>query len=43
MLHSDDGDKKFDAAKDLPLKNAKGDVIMKPFRASAAVGAGLKG
>ncbi len=43
MLHSDDGDKKFDAEKDLPLKNAKGDIIMKLFRASAAVGAGLKG
>lgn len=43
MLHSDDGDKKFDAAKDLPLKNTKGDIIMKMFRASTAVGAGLKG
>ncbi len=43
MLHSDDGDKKFDAAKDLPLKDAKGNIIMKLFRASASVGAGLKG
>ncbi len=43
MLHSDDGDKKFDATKDLPLKDSKGAVIMKMFRASAAVGAGLKG
>lgn len=43
MLHSDDGDKKFDAAKDLPLKDARGNIIMKPFRASASVGAGLKG
>lgn len=43
MLHSDDGDKKFDAVKDLPLKDAKGNIIMKPFRAAASVGAGLKG
>ena len=38
MLHSDDGDKKFDASKDLPLKDSKGNIIMKLFRASAAVG-----
>ncbi len=37
MLHSDDGDKKFDATKDLPLKDAKGDIIMKLFRAAANV------
>jgi hypothetical protein len=43
MLHSDDGDKKFDATKDLPLKDSKGDIIMKLFRAAASVGAGLKG
>jgi hypothetical protein len=43
MLHSDDGDKKFDPAKDLPLKDAKGNIIMKIFHAAASVGAGLKG
>lgn len=43
MLHSDDGDKKFDIKKDLPLKDAKGNIIMKTFRASASVSAGLKG
>ncbi len=43
MLHSDDGDKKFDATKDLPLKDSRGNVIMKPFRAAASVGAGIKG
>lgn len=43
VLHSDDGDKKFDEAKDLPLKDSKGSVIMKIFKASASVGAGLKG
>ncbi len=37
MLHSDDGDKKFDAAKDLPLKNSKGDIIMKVFRATTSL------
>lgn len=43
MLHSDDGDKKFDASKDLPLKDSKGNIIMKLFRASASVEAGIKG
>ncbi len=32
MLHSDNGDKKFDAAKDLPLKDSTGNTIMKLFR-----------
>lgn len=36
-LHADDGDKKFDAKKDLPLKNGSGDEIMKVFRASTNV------
>ena len=43
MLHNDDGDKAFDITKDLPLKDSKGNVIMKLFRASASVGAGIKG
>lgn len=38
MLHTDDGDKKFDIAKDLPLKDAAGNVIMKIFRATVAAG-----
>lgn len=37
MLHSDDGDKKFDATKDMPLKDASGNIIMKPFRVSSTV------
>ena len=37
MLHSDDGDKAFDAVKDLPLKDTKGDIIMKLFRATAGI------
>lgn len=43
MLHNDDGDKVFDAKKDLPLKDSRGNVIMKLFRAAASVGAGIKG
>jgi hypothetical protein len=37
MLHSDDGDKKFNASKDLPLKDSKGNVIMKLFRATSDI------
>lgn len=43
MLHSDDGDKKFNPEKDLPLKDSKGNIIMMLFHAAASVGAGLKG
>lgn len=43
MLHSDDGDKKFDANKDRPLTDSNGNVIMKIFHGSAAAGAGTKG
>ncbi len=34
MLHSDDGDKKFDPTKDLPLKDSKGDIVMRLFHAT---------
>ncbi len=34
MLHSDDGDKVFDATKDLPLNDAAGAVIMQTFKAT---------
>lgn len=43
MLHSDNGDKKFDATKDLPLKNAVGSIIMQIFHASISVGNEIKG
>lgn len=43
MLHSDDGDKKFDATKDLPLKGVNGMTIMRIFHASASVGNEIKG
>jgi len=37
MLHSDDGDMKFDPTKDLPLKDSKGDIIMKLFHATSNI------
>jgi hypothetical protein len=43
MLHSDDGDKKFDAAKDLPLKDANGNVIMRIFKGSVNADQNTKG
>ena len=43
MLHSDNGDKKFDVSVDLPLKDQNGNIIMKLFNASASAGASVKG
>lgn len=43
MLHSDDGDKKFDASKDLPLLDSKGGMIMQSFRASLGASSEIKG
>jgi hypothetical protein len=43
MLHADDGDKKFNATKDVPLKNTKGSIIMQIFHASISVGNEIKG
>ncbi|MFA6314940.1 MAG: hypothetical protein WC648_01040 [Candidatus Paceibacterota bacterium] len=43
MLHSDDGDAIFSEAKDVPLKDANGNVIMKVFRGSASADATIKG
>ncbi len=43
MLHSDNGDKKFDVSVDLPLKDQNGNIIMKMFHASASAGASVKG
>lgn len=37
VLHTDDGDKKFDAKKDIELKDSKGNTIMKLFRATSSV------
>lgn len=36
-LYSDNGDKKFDEIKDLPIKNASGNEIMKTFRATSSI------
>jgi hypothetical protein len=43
VLHSDDGDGKFDVAKDLPLKDSDGNVIMRIFHATATANIGIKG
>ena len=43
VIYTDNGDNKFDITKDVPLKDSKGQVIMKVFKASTTVGAGLKG
>lgn len=37
MLHADDGDRKFDAVKDTPLKNAAGQMVTDEFMAIAGV------
>lgn len=36
MLHSDDGDRQFDRAKDLPVTDPQGNVIMMRFVATSA-------
>jgi hypothetical protein len=43
VLHTDDGDKVFNASRDAALKDARGNIIMKLFRAAASVGAEFKG
>ncbi|OHA23967.1 MAG: hypothetical protein A3B11_01855 [Candidatus Taylorbacteria bacterium RIFCSPLOWO2_01_FULL_44_26] len=43
MLHTDDGDKKFNETTDVALKDASGNIIMKLFRVSASVGEEFKG
>lgn len=43
MLHSDNGDKKFDAAVDMPLKDSNNNVIMRVFRSSVTAEQNTKG
>lgn len=43
MLHSDNGDRKFDATVDLPLVDSRNNVIMRVFRGSASADANIKG
>jgi hypothetical protein len=43
VIYTDAGSKTFDSSKNTPLKDSKGQVIMKVFKASSSVGASLKG
>lgn len=43
MLHSDNGDKKFDPTTDLPLKDSNGNIVMRIFHGSASAGNSVKG
>lgn len=43
IIYTDDGDRKFDVAKDQPLKDMNGNTIMKVFHASASASMELKG
>ena len=43
VLLSDNGDKKFDLKKDLPINDENGNAIMKPFRALSTMNAEVKG
>ncbi len=36
VIYSDDGDKKFDSKKDLPLKDSAGNVILKVFKVTSS-------
>ncbi len=40
MLHNDDGDRKFDHQKDLPLTDPQGNIILMRFVATAGPGGG---
>lgn len=43
MMHTDNGDATFDETKDVPLKDEKGDIIMKIFRATTSANMEIKG
>jgi len=43
MLHSDNGDQKFDATVDVPLTDTNGNTIMRVFHGSVSAGANIKG
>jgi hypothetical protein len=43
VLYVDDGDKKFDPAKDTQVKNSRGSVVMKVFKAGENTEPGFKG
>ncbi len=37
VMYTDDGDRIFDASKDMPIKDSAGNIIMKIFRATSSV------
>lgn len=43
VLYSDNGDKSFNASQDLPIKDSRGNIIMRLFRASTEAGVEFKG
>jgi hypothetical protein len=43
VIYSDNGGASFDATKNTPVKDLKGNVVMKVFKASSSVGADFKG
>lgn len=43
VIYSDNGGASFDATKNTPVKDSKGNVVMKVFKASSSVGADFKG
>lgn len=43
MLHSDNGDQKFDEKTDVALTDKAGNIIMRVFQGSATAGANIKG
>ncbi|MEI6304844.1 MAG: hypothetical protein WCP09_02380 [Candidatus Taylorbacteria bacterium] len=43
VIYTDDGSGKFNAVKDVPLKDSVGNIIMHIFHATTAASAGLKG
>jgi hypothetical protein len=43
VIYSDNGGASFDATKNTPVRDSKGNVIMKVFKASATVGVDFKG
>ncbi|MFA6294977.1 MAG: hypothetical protein WC666_00950 [Candidatus Paceibacterota bacterium] len=43
VIYTDDGKTTFNVTTNVPLKDAKGNIIMKVFRASTSVGEGFKG
>jgi hypothetical protein len=43
VLYSDNGDKKFDSSKDMEVKDARGNTVMRPFRVTPQANMEIKG